>query len=256
MGAEGDDSETGWGGDAPIVLVRDLGVPAAAYSDMLAFATSGADHFELDLLADSVSSEMSISRWADALDELLDSIPTVAAVCIGDGVGSLILEHFAATRSDRVARLVLISPLHGLSPEGRGEYSDVAERIADEGVGSFIKWRHAQSTADPELRIADMAIAVTDVDPALLAQACAAVAGAHTSDLSSVKAPALVFADRSSPEQISGSAKAQAELLRSEAIEIAGCGINLSVTNPTELGERVREFIAATLENAEKEEAP
>ncbi len=218
----------------PVVIVRAIAVRSELYQRILPIPDRHMAVFELDLLDESMTSEVSVPGWADALEELLDAIPAVSAICIGDGAGSLVVEHFAATRPDRVEKLVLVNPIHDPPSDTRSELAQLANTIATEGVEAFDRWAHSST---------DLSLA--GVSPQRLAAALRTVAGAHTSDLRSIGAATLVCFDGENADSARAASALSRQLPTAQRAEFIGGGMSLLAANPSELATTVGEFLAS-----------
>ncbi len=232
MSALGGMATAGESIDAPVVIVRDLGRGSGSYREIAGLVHDGVNVHEMDLFGGDQDSETSISGWADELERLLDEIPTVAATCIGDHVGSLVVEHFAATRPDRVERLILINPLHALPATERSNYEDLARRIPVEGMAVFDLWQSQFQPQHPT------GVSDAELQPEVLADAWTAVAAAHTSDLSALAAPSLICFNEASQVHKDAAAALTGKLANSTSVpfttsDVSSAAISTFLTSTT-----------------------
>ena len=184
---------------APIIFVHGLGATAQVFDALLpAFETS---YFvvRFDLRGHGRSGRgnvVSLADWADDLDRILDSLPASSASFVADGLGALILEHFVATRPNRVDRLVLINPLRGLDNEARGRFLDRAGQVRLQGLGDLADDPESDfgsaKLQDP-VAVERRKAMVEAQPPERYAQACETIAASHTSDLRNVETPVLIL---------------------------------------------------------------
>ncbi len=221
--------------DVRVVLVRDLGRGPECYASLRDSIAQRFVVHEMDLLASSPRDreDVSVSDWVDSLERLLDDIPTVSAICIGDNIGSLVVEHFAATRPDRIEGLVLLNPLHALSASARSEYEDLSRRVTSEGIEVFHQWSAASRPMRPT------PVVHTPPDLHAIAAAWRAVATAHTSDLCELHSPSLICFNESSQIHNDAAAVLANEIALSTRVAV-GAHVDSSAA--------ILQFLSSTLE--------
>ncbi|MEM7340060.1 MAG: alpha/beta hydrolase [Actinomycetota bacterium] len=245
------------GTGAPVLLVHGLGGTSTVFEPLTERLSGRSTVLRFDLRGhgrSSTTSRPSIGAWADDLDWLLDSIPTASADFVGIGLGALVLEHYVATRPDRVRRLVLVNPLHGLDEHHRARYKNRAEAVRANGLRVLLDLADEEFGANPEtsptiLRALRRELLLAQ-DPEQYASACEVIASAHTSDLHRTDAPTLVLAGSDATESLSCARTVAERIATAELVELGGLADWPTIEQPTRLTDRIEAFLDPPLDGA------
>jgi 3-oxoadipate enol-lactonase len=99
------------------------------------------------------------------------------AVLLGNGFGAMVALAFALAHADRISKLVLCDAAAGFPPEGRAAFAQMAQKVADQGLGAVaeIAARRVHSpaylAAHPEA-VEQRKQVLLDIDPKAFHAAC------------------------------------------------------------------------------------
>jgi pimeloyl-ACP methyl ester carboxylesterase/mannose-6-phosphate isomerase-like protein (cupin superfamily) len=246
------------GEGTPVVLVHGLGMQGAMWNRLVDTLGEGHQVVRVDLRGSPQSreteqAELSLTRWAADLAEVVESLGLERPIVIGHSLGGAVALRFALDRPYTPRALVLMcteADLFNLAPRMLAS----AERIESEGLKS---WLSGTWVANPPFSAASL-----ERDPSLLTEyrdllaqndasdyvrQCRAIASAEglSGRLDEVVAPTLVIVgsedDRTLPEH--GRALA-AGMLRGRLVELAGSGHTVPMEKPDETAQAIESFLA------------
>lgn len=150
---------------------------------------------------------VSVESLADDIDGVLDAEALAGASLVGHSMGTLVVQHFAATRPDRVERLVLLGPVREQQPAAKEVTRARAATVRGRGMQAVADSIVAAATSEQTRREQPAVAAfvrelLMGQDPQGYAAQCEALANATNPDLSRVVAPVLLLSgshDRVSP---------------------------------------------------------
>ena len=242
------------GAGAPVVLVHGLGGTSTVFEPVTERLRESAMVLRFDLRGhgrSGHSTDPSVSVWADDLDRLLDQVPTASADFVGLGLGALVLEHFVATRPDRVRRLVLVNPLHGLAEQHRARYREIAKEVRANGLRALLDRADEEFGATPEtsptiLRALRRELLLSQ-DPEQYAAACEAIASTYTSDLARTTVRTLVLVGSDATESIASARAIGNHLATAEVVELDGLADWPTIEQPSRVADSIASFLTTDL---------
>ncbi|MEM7273672.1 MAG: alpha/beta hydrolase [Actinomycetota bacterium] len=238
----------------PIVLVHGLGGTSSVFEPLTEYLRTTNTVLRFDLRGHGRSgrmSEPSVAAWADDLDALLDMLPTASADFVGIGLGALILEHFVATRPNRVRRMVLINPLHGLAEQHRARYRRLAAIVRSDGIESLLRETGQEFGTAPEtppsiLRAFRRELLLAQ-DPESYAAACEAIAGTYTSDLAFTTVPTLILVGVEATESIASAQTIVERIDGATMAKVRGLASWPTIEQPDQVAARIAAFLGPDL---------
>ena len=239
------------GNGAPVVLIHGLGATATVFEPVSERLLGSHKVIRFDLRGHGRSGrtdQPSVASWANDLDWLLDSIPAASADFVGIGLGTLILEHFVATRPDRVDRMVLVNPLHGMAEQHRARYRELAGSVRRDGLRVLLPQGDREFGSMPEtpptiLRALRRELLLAQ-DPEEYAAACDAIAASYTSDLAHTTAPTLVMVGADATESKASAQAVAANVSSAEVVELHGLADWPTIEQPAQVADRIANFLA------------
>lgn len=196
---------SGQANGAAIVLLHGIGSNAASFEPLIATLPASCDIIAWNAPGYGGSQPVAAKHpspadYADALDKLVRALNLPPFVLAGHSLGCLFAARFAASHSDRVRALALLSPALGyrVSP-GAALPAGVQARIDDIvalGPAEFAAKRAARLVHAPERKpqvLAAVRAAMAAVDTAGYTQAVYALgAGDLLADAARIEAPVMV----------------------------------------------------------------
>lgn len=209
-------------GDGPVVLmIHGLGGTGSFYQPQ---AEALAERFQVvrpDLEGSgrtplAGNGPLSIGRWVDDFEALVDQLGVDQVRIIGHSMGTLIAQELAIRLGDRVAALALLGAVKAPAEAGQKAQAERAAKVRAEGMGAVAPGIVAAATSEKTRR--DNPVRAAFVRELLLrqpaegyAQSCEALAGATEPDTAKITAPLLLLTgsdDKTGPpaasEEIAG----------------------------------------------------
>ena len=241
------------GDGPPVVFVHGLGGTAMCFEAQARALSPDYRVIRFDLEGHGrspLSRTPDIASWADDLGQLLDALPAAKATVVGHSLGSLVAQHFAATRPDRVDKLVLLSALREIPEAARQGSIDRAALVRNHGMDAVANAIAESTTGSsthrdrPEL-IGFVKELLLGQDREAYALGCEALANSHDPDLSAFAAPTLLIAGRddaaSTPERMQLLADS---LLNAEVAIVEGSGQWTAVEAAADVSALIRRFLS------------
>jgi 3-oxoadipate enol-lactonase len=240
------------GDGPPIVFVHGLGGTATFY-EAQALALASEYHvirFDLEGHGRSPMSQApDIASWADDLGNVLDALPAAKATIVGHSLGALVVQHFAATRPDRVENLVLLGTLKTIPDATRQVVTDRAAIVRKAGMGEIAGNIATATTGSrthrdrPEL-IGFVKELLLGQDSEAYALGCEALAKAHEPDLATFAAPTLLITGSDDTVTTPEQANVLADSLQRATVAIVdGIGHWSAVEASADVSRLIREFM-------------
>ena len=246
------------GAGPAVVLVHGLGLTGALWNRFVERFGDGYRLIRVDLRSAGQSEEaaprdLTLERWADDVEGVLDHLEVDRAVVVGHSLGASVALKFAFERPDRVRGLVLVNADPNLSNLGPRMLASV-DRIEAHGLDGWLEqfWSKNPPFSAASLRRDG---GVLDEYRTLLAanvasnyiRQCRAIAAAEDLDsrLGELTCPVLVLLggddDRTLPEH--GRALANA-IPSGRLVELPDVGHTIPLEAPDDLVDAVRSFLA------------
>ena len=87
---------------------------------------------------------VSIESFADDLEAVMDALELTTASIVGHSMGTIVVQHFAASRPGRVEKVVLLGPVREQPAAGKEASRQRAALVRDQGMAAVADLR-----ADP-----------------------------------------------------------------------------------------------------------
>lgn len=240
------------GEGAPVVFVHGLGGTTNFYQPQ-ADALAG-DHqvIRFDLPGagrTAYNGAVSIASFADDIEAVLDAFNLATASIVGHSMGTIAVQHFAATRPDRVEKVALLGPVREQPAAGKDATRKRAETVRAEGMEAVADAIVAAATSEQTRRERPAVAAfvrelLTRQDPKGYAAHCEALADATAVDLSRIEVPVLLLTGTEDKVGAPATAQAMAEELMHGTYElINGIGHWTSIEAPHTVNEQLRKFL-------------
>lgn len=149
---------------------------------------------------------VSVESLADDIDGVLDAEAPAGASIVAHSMGTLVAAHYAATRPDRVERIVLLGPVLAQQPPAKEATRARAATVRERGMAAVADTIVAAATSE-QTRTQQPAVAafvrelLMGQDPQGYAALCETLANATDPELSRVTAPVLLL--RGSEDKVS-----------------------------------------------------
>jgi len=188
------------GNGDPVILVHGLGGTSNVFGPQVGVLSRYFQCIRPDLPGSGrtpATGELSIPGLADAILELMDSRNIDRAHLVGHSLGTIVCQHVAAKRPDRVRSLALIGPLFAPPEPARPALRDRAAKARAEGmVGIADAIVQGGTSADTKANRPEVAALVREIlmrqDPEGYAKTCEALAAAEGADVGRFNCPTLL----------------------------------------------------------------
>lgn len=194
---------------------------------------------------------VSIASFADDLEAVLDALGLQTASIVGHSMGTIVVQHFAATRPDRVDKVVLLGAVREQSPAGKEATRQRAALVRKEGMEAVADVIVGAATSEQTRRDNPVAAAfvrelLTRQDPEGYAAHCEALADATAVDLGSVKAPVLLLTGSEDKVGLPSTSQAMVDEFSQASIEVIdGIGHWTTIEAAPRVTEAMRAFLTA-----------
>ena len=244
--------ESAGAGD-PILFVHGLGGTTNFYQPQAVALAGGHQVIRFDLPGAGRSPtrpSVSIESFAEDMKSVLDALDVVRADIVGHSMGTIAVQHFAATYPDRVRRLVLLGPVREQPPAAKEATRERAKTVRAEGMASVADTIVSAATSEQTRQEHPTVAAfvrelLMGQDPEGYASHCEALADARAVDLAKVEAPTLLLTggdDKTAPPE---TARAMAEELAHGSFEVIdGIGHWTALEAASRVSSTLREFLA------------
>ena len=193
---------------------------------------------------------VSIASFADDLEAVLDALELPTASVVGHSMGTIVVQHFAATRPDRVEKVVLLGAVREQPPAGKEATRQRAALVRKEGMASVADAVVGAATSEQTRR--DLPVAAAFVrellsrqDPEGYAAHCEALADATAVDLGPVKAPVLLLTGSEDKVGAPATSQAMVDELEDASLEVIdGIGHWTAVEAAPRVTEAIRTFLS------------
>jgi 2-keto-4-pentenoate hydratase/2-oxohepta-3-ene-1,7-dioic acid hydratase in catechol pathway/pimeloyl-ACP methyl ester carboxylesterase len=192
----------------------------------------------------------SIESFADDIEAVMDAAGLDTASIVGHSMGTIAVQHFAATRPERVDKVVLLGPVREQPPAGKEATRQRAELVRREGMEAVADTIVGAATSE-RTRTEQPAIAafvrelLTRQDPQGYAAHCEALADATAVDLGKIEAPVLLLTG--SEDKVGAPATAEAmfnELPKASYELIDGIGHWTAIEAAQQVTNAIRDLLA------------
>ena len=242
-----------YGAGRPVVLLHSLLADAGSWSRLTEILAGTARLIVPDLpgFGGSPALHGGLHEIAAAVAALIrERAPDTAPAVIGNGFGSFVALHLALDHPAAVSRLVLLGSGARFSDAGRAAFTAMRTRAADAGLAAIAGtamarlFQPAFAERHPEL-IAERRAAFLRTDPAMFAQACAALETLDlTAEAGRIACPALILAgseDQATPPAMAEQLAALLPDARYATLD--GLAHVPQMQDPQRIGELIRQFL-------------
>jgi 3-oxoadipate enol-lactonase len=240
------------GAGSPVLFVHGLGGTTNFYQPQ---ATALADRHQIlrfDLPGAGRSpfaGPVSIASFADDIEAVLDAHHLDAAAIVGHSMGTIAVQHFAATRPDRTTKVVLLGPVREQPPAGKDATRQRAATVREQGMTAVADAIVNAATSEETRRDRPAAAAfvrelLMRQDPQGYAAHCEALADATAVDLSKITAPVLLLTGSEDKVGAPATAEAMAGELADATFElIDGIGHWTAIEKPLDVTDHLLKFL-------------
>lgn len=193
---------------------------------------------------------VSMESFAEDMKAVLDDQGVEAADVVGHSMGTIAVQHFAATNPDRVRRVALLGPIREQAPAAKEATRARAQTVRDRGMIAVADAIVSAATSE-QTRIQRPAVAafvrelLMGQDPEGYASHCEALAAATAVDLAKIEAPVLLITGSEDKTAPVDSTRAMFEELPNASYEvIEGIGHWTAIEAPERVSEALRDFFA------------
>lgn len=188
------------GNGDPVLLVHGLGGTSNVFGPQVGVLSRYFQCIRPDLPGSGRSpadGPLSIAGLADAVEGVMDERGLDRVHLVGHSLGTIVCQHVAARRPNRVRSLALIGPLHAPPDAARPVIRDRAAKARAEGmVGIADAIVQAGTSADTKANRPEVAALVREIlmrqDPEGYARTCEALAAAEPADAARIACPTLL----------------------------------------------------------------
>ena len=192
----------------------------------------------------------SIESFADDLEAVLDAVGVDTAAVVGHSMGTIVVQHFAATRPQRVTKVVLLGPVKEQAPPAKEATRQRAAIVREQGMAAVADAIVGAATSEETRRQRPVAAAfvrelVTRQDPQGYAAHCEALANATAVDLATIEAPVLLLTGSEDKVGSPQNAELMFKELPNASYElIDGIGHWTAVEAPEQVTKAIRDFLS------------
>jgi len=193
---------------------------------------------------------VSIESFADDLEAVLDASDLSSASIVGHSMGTIVVQHFAATRPERVEKVVLLGPVREQPPAGKEATRQRAAVVREQGMRAIADAVVGAATSEQTRREQPAVAAfvrelLTRQDPQGYAAHCEALADATAVDLSRITASVLLITGSEDKVGAPATAEAMAKELDAGSIEVIdGIGHWTALEAATRVTAALTDFLA------------
>jgi 3-oxoadipate enol-lactonase len=246
------------GEGTPVVLVHGLGLQGGLWNRLCEVLGDGYQVVRVDLRGsprcrELAPGELSLTRWASDLADVVDGLALDRPVVVGHSLGGAVALRFALDRPYTPRALVLMcteADLSNLAPRMHAS----AERIENEGLeawlsGSWVAnppFSAGSLERDPSL-LAEYRALLAENDAADYVRQCRAIASAESLSerLDEVVPPTLVIVGSEDDRTLPDHGRALADgILRGRVVELAGSGHTVPMEQPEATVQAIETFLA------------
>lgn len=240
------------GQGAPVVFVNGLGATTNFYQPQAIALAERYQVVRFDLPGagrSPLNGPVSMASLADDLESVLDTLALPSASVVGHSMGTIVVQHFAATRLGRVNKLVLLGPLGEQQPSGKEATRQRAATVRAEGMQAVADAIVGAATSEETRRDRPAAAAfvrelLMGQDPQGYAAHCEALADASAVDLARITAPVLLLTGSEDKVSTPATVEAMAKELTNASYEVIdGVGHWTTLEKPLEVTVHLREFL-------------
>lgn len=188
------------GNGDPVLLVHGLGGTSNVFGPQVGVLSRFFQCIRPDLPGSGRSpadGPLSIAGLAEAIEGVMDERGLDRVHLVGHSLGTIVCQHIAVRRPNRVRSLALIGPLHAPPDAARPVIRDRATKARAEGmVGIADAIVQGGTSADTKANRPEVAALVREIlmrqDPEGYARTCEALAAAEPADVSRIACPTLL----------------------------------------------------------------
>ncbi|MCW2905068.1 MAG: putative hydrolase [Streptosporangiaceae bacterium] len=240
-------------GDGPaVVFVHGLGGTTNFYEPQAAALTGRHTVVRFDLPGAGRSpftGPVSIESFADVLEAVLDAADLRSASIVGHSMGTIVVQHFAVTRPDRVDKVVLLGPVREQPAQGKEATRQRAATVREHGMESVADAIVGAATSEETRRERPAAAAfvrelLMRQDPRGYAAHCEALAAATAVELSKIEVPVLMMTGSDDKVSPPATSEAMFKELPSSSYEVLdGVGHWTAVEAAPQVTAAIRDFL-------------
>lgn len=191
---------TGEGPD--VVMVHGLGGATSFYDPLVADLAGDFRFIRYDFNGHGrspLSGELSIDSLTEELAEVIKTQTTSGkAHVIGHSMGTLVVQHLAATHPELVDKIVLLGPVRAQPDQAKAATRERAALVRDQGMSAVAEAISRGATSDQAAEHNSLLRPLVrelllGQDAEAYAQACEALAAATNPDLSAIKSQVLLI---------------------------------------------------------------
>jgi 2-keto-4-pentenoate hydratase/2-oxohepta-3-ene-1,7-dioic acid hydratase in catechol pathway/pimeloyl-ACP methyl ester carboxylesterase len=192
----------------------------------------------------------SIESFADDIEAVMDATGLQTASIVGHSMGTVAVQYFAATRPERVEKIVLLGPVREQAPAGKEATRQRAGIVREQGMQAVADAIVGAATSE-ETRTKRPAVAafvrelISRQDPQGYAAHCEALADATAVDLGKIEAPVLLLTG--SEDKVGSPATAEAmfnDLPKASYEVIDGIGHWTAIEAADRVTKAIADFLA------------
>lgn len=240
------------GNGDPVILVHGLGGTSNVFGPQVGVLSRFFQCIRPDLPGSGRSlaeGELTIAGLADAIEGLMDSRSLDRVHLVGHSLGTIVCQHVAARRPERIRSLALIGPLYAPPDAARPAIRDRAAKARAEGmVGIADAIVQGGTSADTKAHRPEVAAFVREIlmrqDPEGYARTCEALAAAEPADVSRITCPTLLITGDEDGTAPPTAVRALHRRIEGSSLRILDrCGHWTTVERPAEVNEALVNFL-------------
>lgn len=240
------------GNGDPVLLVHGLGGTSNVFGPQVGVLSRFFQCIRPDLPGSGRSpadGPLSIAGLAEAIEGVMDERGLDRVHLVGHSLGTIVCQHVAARRPNRVRSLALIGPLHAPPDAARPVIRDRAAKARAEGmVGIADAIVQAGTSADTKANRPEVAALVREIlmrqDPEGYARTCEALAAAEPADVSRIACPTLLVTGDEDGTAPPTAVRALHRKIAGSSLRILDrCGHWTTFERPAEVNEALMNFL-------------
>ncbi|MGH9055663.1 MAG: alpha/beta fold hydrolase [Acidimicrobiales bacterium] len=218
------------GSGGPVLFVHGLGGTTNFYEPQAVALSPHHQVIRFDLPGagrSPLAGKASIESFAGAMESVLDGLGVDRAAVVGHSMGTIVVQHFAVTRPDRVERLALLGPVREQPSAAKEATRARAATVRAEGMTAVADAIVAGATSEETRRDRPAVAAfvrelLMRQDPEGYAAHCEALADATAVDLASIKSPTLLITGSEDKTAPPSAVKSMFDELPAASYEVIG----------------------------------
>ena len=212
----------------PVIFVHGLGGTTNFYQPQAEVLSARHQVIRFDLPGagrSPLGDPVSIESFADDIEHVLDGAEVTSAAIVGHSMGTIAVQHFAATRPERTDRVVLLGPVREQPDQAKEATRARAATVRAEGMTAVADAIVGAATSEETRRERPVVAAfvrelLMGQDPEGYAAHCEALANATAVALAKIEAPTLLITGSDDKTAPPGGAQAMFEELPNASYEV------------------------------------